>query len=116
MRKEVFAIQEPSNHTTETADIQNNKGVAIVAYIIFFIPLLVARESKFATYHANQGLVLFIAAIAVNVVLGIIPIIGWILLPLANLAVIVFAILGIINAANGQTKPLPWIGSISVLK
>jgi uncharacterized membrane protein len=111
----VFSIQEPLDQSNESSDIQRNKGVAIVAYIIFFIPLLVARNSKFATYHANQGLVLFIAAIAVNLVLGIIPIIGWILLPLANLALLVFAILGIVNAANGQSKPLPLIGNITIL-
>ncbi|WP_235886021.1 hypothetical protein [Paenibacillus cymbidii] len=90
--------------------------MAIVAYIIFFIPLLAAKDSPFAMYHANQGLTLFLAAVAVNIVFTIIPIIGWILLPFANLAIVVLAILGIINAANGTTKPLPLIGSITLLK
>jgi uncharacterized membrane protein len=56
-------------------------------------------------------------AIAVNVVGGIIPFIGWfIILPLGNLAVVIFAVLGIINAAKGETKPLPLIGNITILK
>jgi uncharacterized membrane protein len=100
----------------DSTDIQTNKGMAIVAYIVFFIPLLAAKESKFAMYHANQGLTLFLAAVIVNVVLGIIPIIGLILLPLANLAVCILAILGIVNAAQGKVKPLPLIGSYTLMK
>ncbi|WNR42186.1 DUF4870 domain-containing protein [Paenibacillus roseipurpureus] len=99
----------------DSTDIQNNKGMAILAYILFFVPLIAAKDSKFAWYHANQGLTLFLAAVAANVVLGILPFIGWLLLPFANLAVVVLAILGIVAAAQGQVKPLPVIGSYTLL-
>ncbi|MEW9698731.1 DUF4870 domain-containing protein [Paenibacillus sp. SI8] len=100
----------------DSTDIQTNKGMGIVAYILFFIPLLAAKDSKYAMYHANQGLTLFLAAVIVNVVLGMIPIIGWILLPLANLAIVILAILGIVTAAQGKVKPLPLIGAYTLLK
>ncbi len=97
-------------------DIEKNKAMAILAYIIFLIPLLAAKESKFAMYHTNQGLVLFLAAMAVNIVGGIIPLIGWfIVLPIGNLLVLVLAILGIVNAAKGEAKPLPLIGGIKLI-
>ncbi|MFC5452991.1 DUF4870 domain-containing protein [Paenibacillus aestuarii] len=100
----------------DSSDIQNNKGMAILAYILFFIPLIAAKDSKYAMYHANQGLTLFLACVVANVVLSIIPIIGWILLPLANLGCCVLAILGIVAAAQGQVKPLPLIGKYTILK
>lgn len=101
----------------EQGDAEKNKGVAILAYIIFFIPLLAAKESKFAMYHANQGLVLFLAAVALNIVGGMIPFIGWFLiLPIGNLLILVLAIIGIMNAAKGLMKPLPIIGGINILK
>ncbi|RTE05798.1 hypothetical protein [Paenibacillus whitsoniae] len=100
----------------DTTDIESNKGMAILAYILFFIPLIAAKDSKFAMYHANQGLTLFLCVVIVNVVLGIIPLIGWILLPLVNLALLVLAILGIVAAAQGQVKPLPIIGAYTLLK
>ena len=100
----------------DPADVNANKWIGVLAYILFFIPLLAAKDSRFAMYHANQGLVLLILCIACNIVLSIIPIIGWILLPLANLATLVLAIIGIIQAANGQLKPLPIIGSITIIK
>ncbi|RAV16420.1 hypothetical protein DQG23_28820 [Paenibacillus contaminans] len=112
---EVFKL-EPNLQSPEPSDVQNNKGMAILAYILFFIPLLAAKDSKFAMYHANQGLLVFLGYLIVNVVLTIIPIIGWILLPFANLFVFILMIIGIINAANGQVKPLPLVGSISILK
>lgn len=100
----------------DPADVEKNKGMAILAYIIFFIPLLAAKDSKFAMYHANQGLILFLAALVANVVSAIIPFIGWFLIwPLVTLALVVLAVLGIINAAQGQMKPLPIIGKYTLL-
>ncbi|MEC0232495.1 hypothetical protein [Paenibacillus alba] len=100
----------------DSTDIQSNKGMAIVGYILFFIPLILAKDSKFAWYHANQGLTLLVVAVVLNVVLSIIPFIGFLLLPLVNLAIFIFAILGIVAAAQGQVKPLPIIGNYTLLK
>lgn len=105
------------NKKPQVDDVESNKVMAILAYIIFFIPLIAAKDSKFAVYHANQGLVLFLTAVAVNVIGSIIPIIGWFfILTLGNLAVLILAVLGIINAAKGLMKPLPLIGGISIIK
>ena len=99
------------------ADVEKNKVMAILAYILFFVPLLAAKDSPFAMYHANQGLLLFLMSVSVNIIGYLVPIIGWfIVLPVGGIAVLVFMILGIINAANGQMKPLPLIGGISILK
>jgi len=98
------------------SDIQQNKVMAIIAYILFFVPLLAAKESPYAQYHARQGFNLFLLALATNVVLGIIPIIGWLLLPFANLGILALVIIGILAAANGQVKPLPLIGKYEILK
>lgn len=105
-------------------DIQNNKAMGILAYIswLVLIPLLAAKDSKFARFHCNQGLVLAIAEIAVWVVFGILsgfPLIGrifGIIEGLISLVCLIFAVLGIINAANGKAKELPIIGSIKILK
>jgi len=104
----------------DAADVEKNKAMAIVGYIIpilFFIPLVSdAKNSPFAKFHANQQLNLLLAAIVVNVVGGIIPIIGWfILLPLGTIFLIVVAIMGIINASKGEMKELPVIGSFKLI-
>lgn len=96
-------------------DIEKNKVVAAVAYLIFFLPLLAAPDSKFGRFHANQGLVLLIVGIVGNLVLGMIPILGWILLPLYSLAIFVLGVLGLVNTLNGKAKKLPIIGKINLI-
>jgi len=100
----------------ERTDAADNKAMAILAYILFFVPLLAAKQSKFAMYHANQGLILFLTAVAVNIVSSIIPIIGWLLIgPITNLCLFILAIVGILNAAGGRWKPLPLIGGVRII-
>ncbi len=100
----------------DAADVEKNRGMAVLAYILFFVPLLAAKDSRFAMYHANQGLLLLLAAIAVNVIGGVIPVLGWlIILPLGNLAVFILLVIGIVRSAGGQAKPLPFIGEINII-
>lgn len=103
-----------------SSDIEKNKAMAIVGYIIpilFFIPLISdAKNSPFAKFHANQQLNLLLAAVIVNIVGGVIPFIGWfIILPLGSIFLIIVAIMGIINASKGEMKELPLIGSFKLL-
>lgn len=108
---------------SDEADIQQNKAFAVLAYIslLFFVPLLAAPRSKFARYHTNQGIVLFLSTLAVYFVLLLmlaIPFVNLLSAPLHLVVpVLYFAlmIIGIINAAQGQFKPLPWIGHFQVL-
>lgn len=105
---------QPMMEKPDPKDVEENKLWGILAYILFFLPLLFAKDSKFAMYHAKQGLILFIFALLVNVIGSIVPIVGWfIVLPLGNIVIIIFAVIGIINAAKGETKELPWIGQFA---
>ena len=60
-----------TDHTDEFSpeDINKNKAVAIVAcfWILFFVPLVAAKDSGFAKFYANQGLILFITGIILSV-------------------------------------------------
>lgn len=106
------------NEVFTKEDIEKNKGMAIVAYIIWLIPFLAAKDSKFAMYHAKQGLVLFIAGVIGWAVVSVLynfmswSMFGFISLisMFWNIAILVLAILGIINAAQGEAKELPIIG------
>ena len=109
-------------------DAQANKTMAVLAYIIFFIPLLsgAAKTSPFAKFHTNQGIILAIAAVAYSILnsilsslLAFIPVIGWLLILLLGLlgfVVPVLCIMGIINAVNGRMKEIPVIGKFTILK
>ena len=119
-----FNNTKDSTSEFDPNDIQQNKVMAILAYLswLVLIPLFAAKESKFARYHCNQGIMLAIAEIIVWVIFGIlsiIPYVGWIFIvlnSLISLVCLVFAVIGIINAANGKAKELPFIGQFNILK
>ncbi len=106
---------------TANAKAGKNTGMAIVAYFLFFVPMLTGDlKDPFVKFHTNQALVLFI----VDVVAWILGIVfsavtlglGALLMPLIWLFIFVLWIMGIINAAKGVMKPLPLIGGITILK
>ena len=119
---------KPAEFTPDTADVDQNKVMGILAYLglLFLVPLLAARQTKFAMFHCNQGLILFLASIVawiglaiVCFILAFIPVVGWILSMLLWLALVCgglgLMILGIINAAKGVCKPLPLLGTLFTL-
>lgn len=127
----VAALNDTADTTSEfdAADIGQNKVMAILAYIglLVLVPIFAAKDSKFARFHANQGLVLLIAGaacgIAIGIIHAIIVAIFWQLFFITSLiafvvsaAFTILAVLGIVNSANGKAKELPIIGKFKILK
>ena len=125
----------PNNNGVPQNDAEQNKVMAVLAYILFFIPLLTGahKTSPFVKYHTNQGTILFIFAvvwgIVENIVLAILRVIFWngltwgiygllsVVLNILWIAPTVLLIIGIVNAVQGQTKPLPVIGDkVTIIK
>ena len=111
-----------------TQDAEKNKGFAVLAYLswLLLIPLFCAKDSHFARFHVGQGITLaifwacwWVIEIIVGAATGWIPFAGAVigaLVALPNIFFIVFAIIGIINAVNGEEKPLPLFGKITIIK
>ncbi len=113
-----------STASFDPADVRQNKAMAILAYIsvLVLIPLFLAKSSKFARFHCNQGLTLAILEVICWIVLGTLgglPLIGWIF-RLANgvlgIAFLLLSILGVVNVVNERAKELPVIGGLRVLR
>ncbi len=124
----IAALNDTADTTAEfdAEDIDKNKLMAVLAYLswLVLIPLFAAKESKFARFHVNQGLVLAITEIIwgaaygiVSVVLGAINL-GFIasILGLVNILFLVLTVIGIINVVNGKAKELPVIGKYKIIK
>ena len=105
-------------------DIQQNRVMGVLSYlgILVLIPLFAARESPFARFHCNQGIVLALAEVILSFavrIFGRLPLVGWIIRlvgGLGGLALFVFATMGIVNAINGKAKELPLVGGFQILK
>ena len=97
----------------------SEKVMGVLAYlgILVLIPLFAAKDSQFARYHTNQGLILFIAYLILGVLQKLFPT-GFIstILWICGVIVFVFTIIGIVNVCKGECKELPWIGKYRILK
>lgn len=120
---------QPGYQQQTSGNGQMRKGMAILSYfgILVLIPIFAAKNDPFARFHANQGLVLFVIMAVCNIIANVLN--GFLIeispiLVLAvsaifgiiTLALCIFALIGIIRAIKGQTKPLPLIGGIKILK
>ncbi len=108
------ARQPQSGGDFVDADVASHKGMSVLAYlsILLLIPLLAAKDSPYARFHVNQGLVLLIAELVFRLIGKAVSWIG----TLGGIFCFVLMIIGIVNAARGKFKELPLIGKIRILR
>jgi uncharacterized membrane protein len=99
----------------DAKEIEEGKVYAAIGYlwILFLIPLLAAKDNKFAQFHAKQGMLLFIVSIVVAIlsaVLLFIPCLGWAIASILCLGWLVLAIIGIVKALQGEYWKMPVLG------
>lgn len=93
-----------SETTSQVSITEAERKWAAVSYlwILWIVPLLLKRNSNYVQFHAKQGMVLFVA----EIISGLIPVIGW----LIGLILIIFAVLGVLEALAGRFWELPILG------
>lgn len=119
-------IEDAFNRFTNTAnttadyspeDIAKNKPITFLAYLgaLCFIPLFIAKDSPYARFHTNQGLILFLFGLITSVA-GLIPYVGWIIAAVISIFDTLLLVVGILNAFRGEAKELPLIGKFRILR
>jgi uncharacterized membrane protein len=98
-------MSESTRPMPTAEDAEKGKVMAILGYLCcFLIPLLAAKDNRFCMFHAEQALVLFLLWV-IGGVLSLV-LVGYII----ELFALVLMIIGIINAAQGKSVPLPVVG------
>lgn len=117
----------------EQEDIKTNKMMAALAYLLFFLPLVTepAKTSKFARFHANQGLVFIIFYAVIIIITRILDAIFynafawntwglWVVIDLIIWIIYVvmaaFAARNAYRAYKGKWVKIPLIGRINIIK
>ena len=108
-----------TERTFDDKDINKNSVFAIFAYLLpflFFMPYVSDNNSTYCKFHANQSFIWLITLIALSIIcgiIGIIPVIGFIvwriIFPIAILAIDFAFILG---SLKGKAYRLPFVGSL----
>ena len=99
--------KETVKSAVQSAD--QSKLLAGMSYIsgLFLVPMLFAKDDQFASFHAKQGLNLFVAGILGDIAGSMLGV-GW----LVTLARLYMIFQGISNVVNGRKRKLPYIGEI----
>ena len=123
--KKIFKVDDYT-YECDQSDIDANTNYSYLAYlgILVIIPFIVARKSKYAMFHACQGLlnsiffVVYLAVVSIcslmvnNFLSAVIMLICHILI----LTFPIFAIVGIVNVIRKKATTLPLFGRLKLAK
>lgn len=129
----VLTKEEPVQKTAKKPELNNDveqtKKYAWLAYILFFIPLLINSKSPFVRHHANEGLEINIF----DAIAGILLVLGAVLpqnIEWVYLLAIIFTFIGfglftltiitkiymIYSTLQGKTKSTPWMWDLRIIR
>ena len=106
--------------TTPAGPASSNRSVMIVLsylWILALIPFLMEQDDKDVRWHAKHGLVLLGAEIAAFIAIGILSGLsgglGCLLVPLAQLGILVFHVVCIAKALEGERLLVPGLSDFA---
>ncbi|UOE94036.1 DUF4870 domain-containing protein [Alkalihalobacillus sp. LMS39] len=85
----------------------------LAAFVSGLIIFLLEKENKAVRFHALQSIIAFGALTILNIVVGQIPYVGWVLGSLINLVYFVLWVVLMYKAYNGEQYKLPFVGDIA---
>lgn len=122
--EEILKDIKDSSSKFDKKDIEENKAMACLAYVLAPIPYFLDKKSKWVRYHSIQGMNLLIIFLILSILLSLINTL--LLGPFAFLKTVIrttlnvfgaiYAITGIINVCNGEAKELPVINKFKLIR
>ena len=98
----------------------NENLMAAVSYLLGFITgiimLLIEKQNKFVRFHAMQSTILFGGVFVANMILGFIPILGWLVGFVLSLVSLILWIVCMWKAFQGEMYKVPYVGDIAEKK
>jgi len=99
----------------------NEKLMGALAYLLGpvtgIVLLIVEKKNQFVRFHAMQSTVVFGALLLFTIVLGIVPVLGWIialiLSPLVGLVSFILWLVLMWKAYSGEKYKLPYVGDLA---
>ena len=108
--------QAGSSGTTQVGGIDENVAGALAYLVIVAIVWLVLEpynKNRFVRFHSIQAIALAVVSTGISIVLGMIPILGWIVLLFFPLVMFVVWIICIVKAFQHQMFKLPILGDFA---
>ncbi|WP_338812221.1 hypothetical protein V9L05_12525 [Bernardetia sp. Wsw4-3y2] len=105
-------IETATERSISISDKEKSNGIiayiTIIGWVIAFVQNQ-EQKSEYVNFHIRQMLGIGVAGIALSVV-NIIPLLGWLISILGIIPLVIFWVMGLMGAINGERKPVPIIG------
>jgi len=108
--------QAASSGTAQVGGIDENVAGALAYLVIVAIVWLVLEpynKNRFVRFHSIQAIALAVVSMGISIVLGFIPILGWIVLLFLPLVMFVVWVICFVKAFQGQMFKLPILGDFA---
>jgi uncharacterized membrane protein len=80
---------------------------------IIFLAIEPYNRNPYVRFHAFQGLFLGLVSFVGHFCLGIIPVLGWVIMPIFSLLIFILAIIAAVKAFQGNKWHIPVIGDFA---
>lgn len=110
-----------------TEDIENNKTMAGISYLVFIIGIIMMKDSKFIKFHLNQIILIYIPTCVLAILHVLILTVlasglhfkammaSNIIFVIFYLFFSIFAIINMVAAFQGKAKRIPLLGKITII-
>ena len=108
--------QAASSGTAKVGGMDENVAGALAYLLIVAIVWLVLEpynKNRFVRFHSIQAIALAVVSMGISIVLGFIPILGWIVLLFFPLVMFVVWVICFVKAFQGQMFKLPILGDFA---
>ena len=85
----------------------------VLGWISGLVFILIEKENKFVRFHAVQSIIVFGALTLASIVLGWIPVLNVVIVPLISVLGLVLWIVLMVKAYQGEKYKLPWAGALA---
>lgn len=85
----------------------------LVGWITGLVFFLIEKDDDFVRFHAKQSIIVFGTFFVISLIIGWIPIIGWIVSMLLSIFALILWILLMIKAYQGERFKLPLAGDLA---
>jgi len=92
---------------------ENIEGLLCYLFGVLTGIIVLEKENDFVKFHAMQSLVTFLSLMIIGMIAAFIPILGGLITLLVNLVSLVFWILGMYKAYQGERYKFPIFGNIA---
>ena len=106
---EVAASEAEELEEPVDIELEEERLMAALAYVVVFVPWVMARDNEFVQFHVKQGVVLFVGLLISLVALFWIPFVGRTLVILFLIADVV----ALAQALLGRSWKIPGVGRLA---